>query len=73
MRTNPTKPAPPKTKPAEAKSDTFILRLYVAGQTPNFVTAFANLRKICKDHLAGRFQIELIDLLENPKLARGDQ
>jgi circadian clock protein KaiB len=49
------------------------LRLYVAGQTPNSITAFANLKKICEEHLAGKYQIEVIDLLENPRLARGDQ
>ena len=73
MKTNPTKPAPPKAMPAKAKSDTFILRLYVAGQTPKSIVAFANLKKICEEHLAGRYQIEVIDLLENPQLARGDQ
>jgi circadian clock protein KaiB len=51
----------------------FDLRLYVAGQTPKAVRAFANLRKICEEHLAGRYRIEVIDLLENPQLGRGDQ
>jgi circadian clock protein KaiB len=51
----------------------FELRLYVAGQTPKAVRAFANLRKICDEHLAGRYRIEVIDLLENPQLGRGDQ
>ena len=51
----------------------YILRLYVAGQTPRCVTAFANLKKICEEHLAGQYHIEVIDLLENPKLAQGDQ
>lgn len=49
------------------------LRLYVAGQTPKSRTAFANLKKICEEHLAGQYTIEVIDLIENPKLARGDQ
>ena len=49
------------------------LRLYVAGQTPKSLNAFANLKRICEQHLAGRYQIEVIDLLQNPKLARGDQ
>ncbi len=49
------------------------LRLYVAGQTPNSLKAFANLKKICEEHLAGKYQIEVVDLLENPTLARGDQ
>ena len=49
------------------------LRLYVAGQTPKSVTALANLKKICEEHLAGRYHIEVIDLLEHPQLAAGDQ
>lgn len=49
------------------------LRLYVAGQTPKSVTALANLKNICEEHLVGRYQIEVIDLLEHPQLAAGDQ
>jgi circadian clock protein KaiB len=49
------------------------LRLYVAGQTPRGMMAFANLQRLCEEHLAGRYRIEVIDLLENPQLARGDQ
>ena len=48
-------------------------RLYVAGQTPKAVRAFANLRRICEEHLAGRYSIEIVDLVENPALGRGDQ
>lgn len=55
------------------QADAYILRLYVAGQTPKSLTAFSNLKKICEEHLAGRYKIEIIDLLENPKLASGDQ
>lgn len=51
----------------------FELRLYVAGQTPKAVRAFANLRQICEEHLAGRYSIEVIDLMENPQLGAGDQ
>ena len=51
----------------------FDLRLYVAGQTPKAVRAFANLRKICDEHLAGRYRIEVIDLTEDPQLGHGDQ
>ncbi len=57
----------------KAQTDTYILRLYVAGQTPRCVTAFANLKKLCDEHLAGRYQIEVIDLHLNPQLAAGDQ
>jgi KaiC/GvpD/RAD55 family RecA-like ATPase len=49
------------------------LRLYVAGQTPKSLTAFANLRRICEEHLAGRYEIEVIDLLKHPELAQSDQ
>jgi circadian clock protein KaiB len=51
----------------------FDLRLYVAGQTPKAIRAFENLRKICEEHLAGRYAIEVIDLLEDPQLGQGDQ
>ncbi len=75
MKTKPTKPTsvPSEAGPAKAKSDTFVLRLYVAGQTPKSMTAFSNLKIICEEHLAGRYKIEVIDLLENPHLAKGDQ
>ena len=49
------------------------LRLYVAGQTPKSVTAFENLQRICETYLAGRYKIEVVDLLKNPTLAAGDQ
>ena len=57
----------------ESKAKITVLRLYVAGQTPKSITAFANLKKICEEHLAGQYEIEVVDLLENPQLARGDQ
>jgi circadian clock protein KaiB len=65
-----TKIKPEKTKP---RKDVVNLRLYVAGQTPKSVTAFANLKKICEEHLPGRYNIEVIDLVKNPQLASGDQ
>ena len=49
------------------------LRLYIAGQTPNSLAAFANLKKLCEDQLRGKYRIEVVDLLEKPQLARGDQ
>ncbi|MFB3818477.1 MAG: circadian clock KaiB family protein [Candidatus Methylomirabilales bacterium] len=49
------------------------LRLYVAGQTPRSLAAFHNLKQICEEHLKGKYRIEVVDLLENPKLARDDQ
>lgn len=48
------------------------LRLYVAGQSPRSLGAFANLKKLCEEHLAGSYEIELIDLVENPSLAQSD-
>jgi len=51
----------------------FELRLYVAGQTSRSLAAFANLQKICEEHLAGRYRIEVVDLIKNPQLAQGDQ
>jgi circadian clock protein KaiB len=58
---------------AASVDETWTLRLYVAGQTPKSLTAFANLKKICEAHLAGRYIIEVIDLLVQPQLAAGDQ
>ena len=49
------------------------LRLYVAGQTPKSLAAFSNLKAICESHLDGRYRIEVIDLLDRPHLAKGDQ
>ena len=49
------------------------LKLYIAGQTPRSIAALSNLKRISDEHLAGRYRIEVIDLLENPQLAKGDQ
>jgi circadian clock protein KaiB len=49
------------------------LRLYVAGPTPKSIAAFRNLEQLCEEHLAGRYRIEVIDLMKNPQLARGNQ
>lgn len=54
-------------------SEVWDLKLYVAGQSPKSITAFANLKKLCEEHLKGKFRIEVIDLLKNPQLAKGDQ
>jgi circadian clock protein KaiB len=58
---------------ATAKEEKWELRLYVAGQSPRSLEAFANLKRICEEHLKGKYSIEVIDLLENPQLAKGDQ
>ena len=86
MTTDPIEPAlpgpaiPKKRRGKDAAGDVpevkvvnYVLRLYVAGQTPKSMAAFANLKKICEEHLAGRYKIQVVDLLENPQLARGDQ
>ena len=73
MTTKTTKPAAPKTRPTKVKSVTYTLRLYIAGKTPKSVAALENLQKICAEHLAGQYKIQVVDLLENPQLARGDQ
>jgi circadian clock protein KaiB len=59
--------------PRKAANPEWDLRLYVAGKTPKSIAAFANLKRLFETHLAGRYKIEVIDLLENPQLARGDQ
>ena len=69
------KPARAKkaAKPAKSAAETWNLRLYVAGQTPKSVAAFSNLKKLCEEHLHARYTIEVVDLLKNPQLAKGDQ
>ena len=52
---------------------TWLLRLYVAGRSPKCVTALANLKRFCEEHMAGQYGIEVVDLLENPRLAKDDQ
>jgi circadian clock protein KaiB len=63
----------PRSAPDPTTSKFWNLRLYVAGQTPKSLTAFANLRRMCEEHLKGRYTIEVIDLIKNPQLAQGDQ
>lgn len=52
--------------------EVWYLRLYVAGQSPKSLRAFVNLKELCDEHLAGRYEIEIIDLVEHPSLARAD-
>lgn len=59
--------------PGSPAAMAYMLRLYVAGQTPKSVVALTNLQQICEEHLEGRYEIEIIDLLVNPQLASGDQ
>ncbi len=73
MATIKKKTLPRRGKPDPKESTVWNLRLYVAGQTPKSIRAFANLKAMCEEHLKGRYQIEVIDLRKNPQLARGDQ
>jgi circadian clock protein KaiB len=66
-------PAPFKAAAASRNGLEWNLRLYVAGRTPRSVTAFENLKRICEEHLRGQYQIEIVDLIEQPQLAKGDQ
>ncbi len=63
----------PTRESRTGKDPQWQLRLYVAGQTPRSVAALANLKKLCEEHLAGRYSIEVVDLLKDPRLAAGDQ
>lgn len=65
--------APRKTEPVDAESDGFILRLYVAGRTPKSVRAIASVQRICAEYLQGRYELEVIDLYQQPHLAQGEQ
>jgi circadian clock protein KaiB len=58
--------------PVPAPEDVWYLRLYIAGQSPKSLRAFANLKMLCEEHLAGRYELEIIDLVEQPALARND-
>ena len=70
----PAKPAEQEASTgANGDAETWELRLYIAGQTPRSVAAFANLKKLCEEHLPGRYKIEVIDLMKHPQLAAGDQ
>jgi circadian clock protein KaiB len=68
----PVEKSKPRARTRQA-TKTYQLRLYVAGQTPKSLAAFANLKKICEEHLPGQYEIEVIDLLKKPQLASGDQ
>lgn len=66
-----TDPTIPESSPESGEF--WDLRLYVAGQTPKSMAALTNLKNFCEEHLAGKYRIEVVDLVENPKLARTDQ
>ena len=67
------KPKSARADVPEGTSERWSLRLYVAGQTPKSLAALKNLKKVCQEHLAGRYDIEVIDLLVNPRLAKDHQ
>jgi circadian clock protein KaiB len=73
VKTNLTKPAAPKTTPSKAEPNRYVLRLYVAGQTPKSVLAIVNIKKICEENLKGRYMLDVIDLYQQPQLAQGEQ
>ena len=73
MKSTQRKRAPSEPRVSSDRGEFWDLRLYVAGQTPNCLAAFKNLRELCTTHLDGRFRIEVVDLLQHPQLARGDQ
>ena len=66
-------PAPDSPVASADGEEHYNLRLYVAGQTPKSIAAFANLKKLCEEYLPGRYTINVIDLVQNPQLAAGDQ
>jgi circadian clock protein KaiB len=65
--------APRRSSRTRAAAAVWNLRLYIAGRTPKSIAAFENLQKICEEHLKGQYQIEIVDLLVQPQLAKGDQ
>ncbi len=60
-------------KAVDVQEEKWELRLYTAGQTPKSLAAIRNLKKVCEEHLAGRYEIEIVDLMKNPRLAKDDQ
>jgi circadian clock protein KaiB len=73
MKTITTSEKPEKSAAGSQEMETWALRLYVAGQSPKSMAAFANLKRLCEEHLAGRYTIEVVDLMKHPQLAAGDQ
>jgi circadian clock protein KaiB len=75
MKTNPAQPAQPKAEKALLKivPSRYILKLYVAGQSPKSANAIVNIKKICEENLQGRYELDVIDLYQQPQLAQGEQ
>jgi circadian clock protein KaiB len=68
-----TRPKAPRLAPPADADEHYDLRLYVAGQTPKSIAAFANLKRLCEVHLAGKYRIEVVDLMKKPQRAKDDQ
>lgn len=73
MKTKQNIPKNPETENTTGDKDKWILRLYIAGQSAKCTTALLNLKRICEEQLSGKYQLEIIDLLQNPQLSRDDQ
>lgn len=73
MNTTPTRHAKPKANTRKFESSNYVLRLYVAGQSPKSVNAIANITRICEENLLGQYELEVIDLYQQPQLAQGEQ
>jgi circadian clock protein KaiB len=75
MKANPASPAPPKARRASLKvvPGHYVLKLYIAGQSPKSVNAIANIKKICEEYLQGQYELDVIDLYQQPQLALGEQ
>jgi len=75
MKSNPTRPAQPKAKRTSLKvvAGHYILKLYVAGHSPKSANAIVNIKKICEENLQGRYELDVIDLYQQPQLAQGEQ
>lgn len=71
--TRPQQQNPEAAESTAVKAKEWVLRLYIAGQTPKSLAAISNLRQICEEHLANRYEIEIVDLLKQPQLAEGDK
>lgn len=66
-------PVPPEGPESTGSTETWELRLYVAGSTPKCLAALTRLKKMCEEHIPGRYRIEVVDLLQTPQLAEGDE
>ncbi len=73
MKTNSTGPIELKTQPGRTEASRYILKLYVAGQSPKSVNAIANIKNICEENLQGRYELDVIDLYQQPQLAQDEQ